>query len=85
MVVERLNNRRDFKVFEQCGVKYDDSTSVFDVDELELRELETNENFFDLFLGQFNINEGILMKNPQNKVKNINNFISFLTVDFYNH
>ena len=25
------------------------------------------------------------MKNPQNKVKNINNFISFLTVDFYNH
>ena len=47
MVVERLNNRRDFKVFEQCGVKYDDSTSVFDVDELELRELETNENFFD--------------------------------------
>ena len=39
MMIERLNTRRDFKVFEQCGIKYDDSTSAFDVDELELREL----------------------------------------------
>lgn len=32
-----------------------------------------------------NINEVTLMKNPQNKIKNISNFVSFLTLDFYNH
>lgn len=25
------------------------------------------------------------MKNPQNKIKNTSHFISFLTIDFYNH
>ena len=25
------------------------------------------------------------MRNPQNKIKNMSHFISFLTVDFYNH
>jgi hypothetical protein len=32
-----------------------------------------------------NIDEGVLMKNPQNKIKNTSHFVSFLTIDFYNH
>jgi hypothetical protein len=31
------------------------------------------------------LDEGALLKNPQNKVKNVGHIISFLTVDFYNH
>ena len=26
-----------------------------------------------------------LLNNPANKIKNMSNFISFLTIDFYNH
>ena len=85
MSMERMNVRRDFQVFEQAGIKYDDTTSVFDVEEAELKELESNENYFDLFLGHINIDESMLLKNPQNKIKNTSHFVSFLTVDFYNH
>ena len=34
MSLERLTVKRDYKVFEQAGIKYDDTISVFDVDEL---------------------------------------------------
>ena len=47
--------------------------------------MESNENYFDLYLGHINIDESMLLKNPQNKIKNISHFVSFLTVDFYNH
>jgi hypothetical protein len=32
-----------------------------------------------------NIDENSLLKIPQNKIKNINSIISFVTIDFYNH
>ncbi len=50
-----------------------------------MRDLDSTENYFDLFLGNLNIDESVLMKNPQNKIKNTSHFISFLTIDFYNH
>lgn len=83
--MDNINQRRVNKVYEQAGIKYDDTTSVFEVDERELKELDSNENYFDLYLGHLNIDEMVLMKNPQNKIKNTSHFISFLTVDFYNH
>ncbi len=83
--MDNINQHRTFKVYEQAGIKYDDSVSVFDVEEKEMRDLESTENYFDLYLGHLNIDEGVLMKNPQNKIKNTSHFVSFLTIDFYNH
>mgnify|MGYP003686566243 CR=1 FL=1 len=83
--MERVNVRRDFQIYEQGGVQYDDTVSVFEAEEEEIKALESNENYFDLYLGQVIIDETSLVKNPQNKVKNIAQVISFLTVDFYNH
>lgn len=34
MSIERVHSRRDYKVYEQTGIKYDDSVSVFDAEEL---------------------------------------------------
>ena len=31
MSMEKMHTRRDFKVYEQAGIKYDDSISVFEV------------------------------------------------------
>lgn len=85
MSMERMNVRRDFQVYEQAGIKYDDTTSVFEVEESEVKELESNENYFDLYLGHISIDESMLLKNPQNKIKNVSHFVSFVTVDFFNH
>lgn len=43
------------KIYTQHGVQYDDSVSVFDVDEddyqQEIKHLEASENYLDLYIG----------------------------------
>jgi hypothetical protein len=72
-------------VCEQSGVKYDDSTSVFEMGEEEMKGLGPNENYFDIYLGTLRIEEAELIRHPENKLRSMAQFISFLTVDFYNH
>jgi len=38
-----------------------------------------------MILGQLTLDDGTLMHNPQNKIKQINQMVSFITLDFYNH
>lgn len=73
------------QIYAWGGIQYDDSISVFEAEESQLKELENQYNFFDLYLGQLNLDELSLTKNQNNKIKDISKMISFLTVDFYNH
>lgn len=44
-----------------------------------------DQNYLDLYLGQLNLDETALLHNPSNKIKQIAQMVSFLTLDFYNH
>ena len=83
--MERVNAKREMQIYAWGGIQYDDSISVFEAEESQLKELENQYNFFDLYLGQLNLDELSLTKNQNNKIKDISKMISFLTVDFYNH
>lgn len=86
MSMERVQGvRRDYKVYEHEGIKYNDSISVFEDEKDEIKGLDHQENFFDLYLGQLNLDETNVIRHPQNKIKTVTNIISFLTLDFYNH
>lgn len=50
-----------------------------------MKELGQEENYFDLFMGQLSLDETSLLRNPNNKIKQMNKMVSFVTVDFYNH
>lgn len=77
--------KQSHQIYEQAGIKYDDSLSVFEGDEEEIKNLENTFNYFDLHLGLLNIDESTIGVNPHNKIKATNSLISFVTVDFYNH
>jgi hypothetical protein len=43
------------KIYDQNGIKYDDSVSVFSTDEdyqEEMKQLDASENYLDLYLGE---------------------------------
>ena len=83
--MERLGARRDIKIYDWAGIQYDDSISVFEAEEVELKELKPTQNYFDMFLGTLSLEEASLLKHPNNKIKQVAQLVSFLTVDFYNH
>jgi hypothetical protein len=64
-----VNARREVQLHTWAGVNYDDSISVFDAEESELRDLENAYNYFDLYLGQLNLDEANITKNPNNRIK----------------
>jgi hypothetical protein len=73
------------QLYSSAGIRYDDSISVFDADESELKDLDNIYNYFDLYLGLLNLDEVAITKNPSNRIKDVTKIVSFLTVDFYNH
>lgn len=48
-------------MYEAEGVKYSDSVSVFSVDPAEEDQIQAGENFFDLFLGEAQLDQSGLM------------------------
>lgn len=53
--MERLGARRDVQLYDWAGIQYDDSISVFEAEETELKELRPTQNYFDLFLGNITL------------------------------
>ncbi len=53
--MDRVNAKREVQLYSWSGIKYDDSISVFDAEESELKDLENTYNYFDLYLGQLNL------------------------------
>lgn len=67
--MDRVNAKREVQLYSWAGIKYDDSISVFDAEETELKDLENTFNYFDLYLGQLNLDEANITKNANNRIK----------------
>jgi hypothetical protein len=67
--MDRVNAKREVQLYSWAGIKYDDSISVFDAEEAELKDLQNTFNYFDLYLGQLNLDEANITKNANNRIK----------------
>jgi hypothetical protein len=76
-------------LYEQGDTKYDGSVSVFSVDPDEEEDLQPGENYFDLWVGNAELEPSGLLASykhysPTGAV-DMQTLITFMTIDFYDH